>query len=230
MSYGLGVDFGTTFTAAAVFAGGRAETVGLGLRANAVPTVVYVGGDGLLCGEPAEVVGASDPGRLIREFKRQIGDEVPYRVGGVDLTMEMLVGAMLGVVVDRVSELRGGRPDSVTLTCPATWEGHRRDVLANAAIAAGIVGAGLLTEPEAAAIYYAAEERLVDGDVIGVFDFGGGTFDASVLRKSVAGSSFWGGRWGMTSWVVSISITSCWVWWRRRWVSRGCRWIVPIRV
>jgi molecular chaperone DnaK (HSP70) len=45
----------------------------------------------------------------------------------------------------------------------------------------------LRTEPEAAAISYAAGERMADGDVVAVYDLGGGTFDAAVLRRTAGG-------------------------------------------
>ena len=64
MTYHLGVDLGTTYTAAAVFRDGRAQIVELGSRAAAVPSVLFVKeGEGLLIGEAATRRGASDPAR-----------------------------------------------------------------------------------------------------------------------------------------------------------------------
>ena len=82
MNYRLGVDLGTTYTAAAVGVDGRAEMLGLGIRAMQVPSVVYLLPDGgVVVGEAAEQRGASDPSRLVREFKRRVGDPVPLVVG-----------------------------------------------------------------------------------------------------------------------------------------------------
>ena len=62
MSYRLGVDLGTTYTAAAVNVDGRAEMLGLGIRAMQVPSVVFVRDDGeIVVGEAAEQQGAADP-------------------------------------------------------------------------------------------------------------------------------------------------------------------------
>jgi molecular chaperone DnaK len=69
MSYELGVDVGTTYTAAAVLEDGQVELVGLGNRAMQVPSVLYFAPDGeVLVGEAAEQRGPSDPSRLVREF------------------------------------------------------------------------------------------------------------------------------------------------------------------
>ena len=66
MGYRLGVDLGTTYTAAAVNAGGRVEMLGLGIRAMQVPSVVFVRDDGeIVVGEAAEQQGAADPARAL---------------------------------------------------------------------------------------------------------------------------------------------------------------------
>ncbi|HEX5203237.1 MAG TPA: Hsp70 family protein, partial [Actinoplanes sp.] len=78
MQYGLGIDLGTTHTAAAVWAEGRVEVARLGGRRAEIPSLVFVKPDGgLLIGEAAERRGQSEPARLAREFKRRMGDPVP---------------------------------------------------------------------------------------------------------------------------------------------------------
>lgn len=74
MTYSLGIDLGTTYTAAAVVRGGRAEIATLGYRATSVPTVVVLTEDGAVVGDAAERRGAAAPDRLAREFKRRVGD------------------------------------------------------------------------------------------------------------------------------------------------------------
>ena len=88
MSYQLGIDLGTTYTAAAVSRATERqhadpEMVSLGDRAVQVPSVLYLAPDGsVLVGEAAERRSSIDPDRVVREFKRQVGDEVPLVVGG----------------------------------------------------------------------------------------------------------------------------------------------------
>ncbi|WP_166659150.1 Hsp70 family protein [Labedaea rhizosphaerae] len=188
MTYPLGVDIGTTYTAAALWRDGRVQTVPLGNRADAIPSTLFLRDDGtLLTGEAASRRGLSEPDRLAREFKRRMGDEVPILLGGHSFTAHELTGRVLRWTVDRVAELQGGRPSHVVLTHPAEWGDYRRNLLLESARAAGVQSVGLLPEPVAAATWYAAQERVEPGSLIGVYDFGGGTFDASVVRKTPTG-------------------------------------------
>src|SRR5436190_7689440 len=80
----LGIDLGTTYSAAAVFADGRGEVFDLGERSPQIPSVVAVRPDGeVLIGEAAERRAISEPARTAREFKRRLGDPVPIVLGGV---------------------------------------------------------------------------------------------------------------------------------------------------
>jgi hypothetical protein len=99
--------------------------------------------------------------------------------------------------VDRVAEREGEAPEGVGLTCPASWQGHRRQLLLQAARGAGIGTAELVPEPEAAALRYASLERLDAGAVVGVYDLGGGTFDAAVLRRDPDGFRLLGAAGGL---------------------------------
>ena len=75
----------------------------------------------------------------------------------------------------------------MTLTCPATWGDYRRQLMTEAAATARLTGVGLLPEPVAAAVYYASQERLDPDSLVAVYDLGGGTFDATVVRKTAGG-------------------------------------------
>ena len=193
MKYPLGVDVGTTYTAAAIWRDGRVESVPLGNRANAIPSVLFVRDDGtLLVGEPAVLRGIAEPERQAREFKRRMGDEVPLLVGGAGFTAPELTARVLRWTVDRVTEVQGGPPGHVVLTHPAEWGSFRQGLLTEAAQAAGLPDVGLLPEPVAAATWYAAQERVEQDSLIGVYDFGGGTFDAAVVRKTGTGLELFG--------------------------------------
>ncbi|MGY1640628.1 Hsp70 family protein [Geodermatophilus sp. SYSU D00703] len=185
MSYRLGIDLGTTFTAAAVEEGGRVEVVQLGDHAPQIPSAVFVREDGeLLVGEAAIRRGAVQPDRLAREFKRRLGDRVPLVLGGQELTAEQLTARLLQAVVTEVRQRQGRPPDRIALTHPANWGAHRREVFLSAVRAAGVGSVTTLTEPAAAAVHYSSTERADTGDIVAVYDLGGGTFDAAVLRKA----------------------------------------------
>ena len=187
-AYRLGVDLGTTFTAAAVGDGGVPWVLGLGNRALQVPSVVFLGADGgFLVGEAAERRGTAEPDRLVREFKRRLGDNVPLMVGGVSVTAEELMGHLLRWVVDRAVERMGGPPSEVVLTYPANWGPFKIGLLQQIVTLAGIGTWRGCPEPVAAAAQYAASVRVAVGDRLAVYDLGGGTFDVCVLEKTEDG-------------------------------------------
>ncbi|MFC6016072.1 Hsp70 family protein [Plantactinospora solaniradicis] len=193
MGYGLGVDLGTTYTAAAVRVGDRVDVVRLGGRRPEIPSLVYIRADGeVLVGEAAERRGAADLGRLAREFKRRVGDPVPILVGGAPYSAHALTARLLKEVYAIVGRLQDGPPDDVTVTHPANWGPYKRELLEQAIQLAELEGVRLRSEPEAAAIQYAAGERVQPGEVVAVYDLGGGTFDAAVLRKTTTGFTLLG--------------------------------------
>ena len=194
MTYWLGIDLGTTFTAAALYRPTVDElathVIPLGSRSPAVPSVLFLAGDGsLMVGEAAERRALTDPDRVVREFKRRIGDEIPLLVGGVPWQAHELAAVLVHWVWQRVTEREGERPEGVALTCPASWGPHKIRLFMQAVQATRIgemtrLGrAELLSEPQAAAIGYASQERVEVGAHLAVYDLGGGTFDAAVVRK-----------------------------------------------
>ncbi|RTL68714.1 MAG: cell surface protein [Pseudonocardiaceae bacterium] len=198
MGYNLGVDLGTTFVAAAVARDSRVEMFTLGDRTVVTPSVVFLREDGnLVTGDAANRRAVSNPDRVAREFKRRLGDPTPVVLGGSPYAVTTLLGTLLGDVLGRVTETEGGKPDSVVLTHPANWGPFRRELFEEVPQFAGLTGPETVTEPEAAAAHYAASRHLADGEVIAVYDLGGGTFDATVLRKHPGGIEILGSPEGI---------------------------------
>jgi molecular chaperone DnaK len=188
MSYRLGVDLGTTFTAAAVANGGPPTMLGLGNRALQVPSVLYLPADGdTVVGEAAERRGATDPTRVVREFKRRIGDSVPILVAGVPYSPQALTAQLLNWVVRSGTDQLGEPPDQVILTYPANWGPYKRELLTQVVQLADVGEVTTCSEPEAAAVQYAAKSRVPPGARIAMYDLGGGTFDTCVLEKQADG-------------------------------------------
>lgn len=188
MGYLLGIDLGTTFTAAAIIRDGRVEMVSLGVHTSAIPSLVFMrDNEEILIGEPAARRGTTEPARLAREFKRRMGDTAPIMLGTTPYSAERLTAALLRFVIAAVTQQEGGPPDRVAITYPANWGPFKVDVLRGATKLAEVPNAILLTEPFAAAVHYASTERVEAGDVVAVYDLGGGTFDAAVLRKRAEG-------------------------------------------
>lgn len=190
MSYQLGVDLGTTWSAAAVCRPGVAapEPVTLGEHSHAVASAVYAGGDGsFLLGEAAERRALSDPDRVVREFKRRIGDPTPVLVGREPVPAEVLAARFIGALVGQVARREGSPPSRIAVTHPAGWGPHKVSALRSALAGHGIGPALLLSEPQAAAVGYATTAKVEPGSVVAVYDLGGGTFDAAVVRKGADG-------------------------------------------
>jgi molecular chaperone DnaK (HSP70) len=193
MPYQLGIDPGTTFTAAAVCRTGAdgattTEPVQLGSRPGPVPSVLFVDADDTtLVGDAAERRALTDPERVVREFKRRIGDDTPLVVGGTPHQAHDLAARLVRWVVDRVTEREGAPPERVAVTHPAAWGPHREELLRSALARVGVADVVLLAEPVAAATGYASAERVEPGGAIAVYDLGGGTFDAAVVRRGQDG-------------------------------------------
>ena len=188
MEYSLGIDLGTTYSAAATARDGRLEIFQLGQHSATIPSIVVLRADGeVLTGEAAEHRALAEPTRTGREFKRRLGDPTPIILGGTPYGAEALLAHLLRGIVVRIGEQLGGPPAAIALCHPASYGEYKIDLLRQAVRQADIGPVSLLTEPEAAAVDYARQERVPAGTVIAVYDFGGGTFDATILRKTEDG-------------------------------------------
>ena len=188
LGYSLGIDLGTTFTAAALVRDERAEVVALGNHAATIPSMVFLReDDNVLIGDAAERRGLQEPARLAREFKRRLGDSAPIMLDRSPFSAERLMAAMLRQIVADVTARQGAAPDRIAVSHPASWGQFKIDLLRQSVELAGLQDATFVTEPIAAAVQYASTERVDVDDVIAVYDLGGGTFDAAVLRKTADG-------------------------------------------
>lgn len=183
MGYSLGIDIGTTYASAAVNREGLSEVLSLGTDRPTVPTVVLLRSDGtVLVGEAAERRALTEPTRVAREFKRRMGDPTPFIVGGTPYGVEALTAHVIKWVLALATEREGAPPDRVVLTHPAAWGTYKLDLLGQAAHLADCPPFDFLSEPQAAALRYAQEGRVDPGDVVAVYDFGGGTLDVALVR------------------------------------------------
>jgi formylglycine-generating enzyme required for sulfatase activity/actin-like ATPase involved in cell morphogenesis len=187
--YDLGIDIGTSYTAAAIRpAGGTVEIVGLGPIADDMPTVAFLNEDGsLLVGDAAARRAAIDPVGAAREYKRRLGDPVPLIVRRTPFSAEALIARTIDHVVARVTDRVGARPRHTVVTHPANWGPYKLELFDQSFAMAGLDSHSRLPEPHAAAIAHAAEGRVSAGSLVAVYDLGGGTFDAAVLRMTASG-------------------------------------------
>ena len=185
----LGVDFGTCHTVAVLgWPDGRVKPL-LFDGSPMMPSAVYAEPEGrLIVGRDALHSARLDPSRLEPFPKRCIG-EGTVLLGDQELAVSDVVGAVLSRVAQEATRIVGERPAQITLTCPATWGDHRRRILAAAAGQAGLGEVRMAEEPVAAATYFAKVlgHQIPVGGVVVVYDFGGGTFDVSLLERLVYG-------------------------------------------
>ena len=186
MSWVLAIDFGTTNTTAA-FADDGGPPMVLELdNSKYLPSVVVADGEGnLLTGNVADRQAVVHPERAARVPKRALvaGDQAV--LGGRAFPAEALAGAVLSRMYAEAVRFHGGTgPAKVILTHPARWGEPVKDRLRAAAALAGMRDVALVAEPEAAAWYYAPP---VAGQLVAVFDLGGGTLDTAVLKADGGG-------------------------------------------
>ena len=178
MPYVLGVDVGTTRTAAAVCrlgGAGRAEpeVVGLGGAGGGVATSLQLTADGAFAvGEPG------DPRWTAVGFARRVGDDVPVVLGTERCAAEELIALMVVWVAGQVAEREGEPASHVVLAHPPGWGPHAKGLLRRALRAVGLAEVTLLAEPLAAA----ANHPFGRGPV-GVFSLGSHAFSAAVVRS-----------------------------------------------
>ncbi|MDI2027611.1 Hsp70 family protein [Saccharopolyspora sp. TS4A08] len=181
MRYGVGIDLGTSFTSAAVSGPGGTRMVSLSPEV-VIPSVAHPAPDGTLLTGKSALDSVSDASQVARNFKRRLGDPTPLVLGGSAYSPAALMAAQLRSVLDAVTAEMGAAPDSVALTYPAIWGPYRQEHFTEVPRLAGVEDFRLITEPEAAATHYSTERRLEDGEVVAVYDLGGGTFDTTILR------------------------------------------------
>jgi Ethanolamine utilization protein EutJ (predicted chaperonin) len=184
----LGIDYGTSHTVAVLrWPDGRARPL-LFDGSPLLPSAVYVEADTIVVGRDAVQSARLEPARFEPNPKRRIDDYVEW-LGNREVPVTELIGAALRRVAGEARRTSGGIPADVTLTCPAGWAAPRRQVLADAAASAGLDGVRLVAEPTAAAVYFAEVlgNAVPPGSVVVVHDFGAGTFDASVVRRTATG-------------------------------------------
>ncbi|MHA6507881.1 Hsp70 family protein [Tessaracoccus sp. Y1736] len=193
-SYYLGIDVGTARVAAATARPTHdgsvvVSHVPLGHRNDNAPAVVFVTSHGgLLFGDTAERRGVAEPEHLVREFTRNVGDDVPLSVGGHSVDAPHLLAQTVASVVSTATESEGTEPAGVTVTYPSSWGPHRTGLIRSALSEVGLRDVALMSEAEAAARNFEATHPLEPGRSVVVYDLGGTTFHTAVTRKGRDGS------------------------------------------
>jgi len=184
--WSLAVDFGTSSSSAAVVRPGAEPRLIAepGEPKLAWPSAVFADGDRLLTGSRAEALKAQDPLRFRDEFKRNIGQAEPIRLGDRSCSPRELVEAVIADLKEAAEEVVGAPVTRTVLTIPASYthRPHHRALMIEAARGAGLDTVDLLPEPVAAAFASLPGRPLAAGDRVLIYDLGGGTFDTAVIQ------------------------------------------------
>jgi molecular chaperone DnaK len=185
----LAIDFGTSNTVGIIRGvDGRARPL-LFDGSPLLPSAVYLDPEGrLLVGRDAERASRIDPTRFEPNPKRRI-DDGAILLGDRDLPVPEVFAAVLRRVAGEAYRQLGGPVTELRLTHPAQWGDRRRAVLVESARVAGLPAPRMIPEPVAAASYYTAVlgTAVPPGRALAIYDLGGGTFDATVVRRTATG-------------------------------------------
>ncbi len=185
----IAIDFGTSYSSAAVFVDGRTVAIKEpATRSWSFPSSVCRTETDLLVGTPAENARRGLPAGYRSEFKRDFGQDAPVELAGVAYSVTELTAAMFATLREQAELIANQPVRAAVLTVPADYGRARRDLMVVAAGKAGLTGpVTVIDEPVAAAFAAAHGPRLRPGELILVYDLGGGTFDAALLTVTRAG-------------------------------------------
>lgn len=181
----LVVDFGTSSSAAVVVAGDENQLVPDPVTgAAAWPSAVHWDGQSMLVGALAERRKRSEPTSYAAEFKRGMAADVPMVLGDRRFRPIEQVAAVLTALRAEAERRYGGPIRRTVVTIPASYapDDPRRAQMIAAAEAAGLGPVELLPEPVAAAFAPVSGPAPVPGELVLVYDLGGGTFDTALVR------------------------------------------------
>jgi molecular chaperone HscC len=198
----VGIDLGTTNSAAALWRDGEAVLVPNALGDLLTPSAVALADDGsILTGLAARERMVTDPGSARALFKRRMGTQVQARLGRRDYSPEELSSLVLRSLKADVEAFVGEPVDRAVITVPAYFNDKQRKATRRAGELAGFTVERLINEPTAAALAYGIHELDEESPFL-VFDLGGGTFDVSIVEifegvievRSSAGDNQLGGE------------------------------------
>jgi WD40 repeat protein len=152
-------------------------------RTDSIPSSALLRADNsFVFGELAESEKNATPEGYQREFKRDLGSNVPYQLRDRKVSAADLTASFLEFLVELAGQKFGAKPAGAVITVPAAFNQFRRSLVEEAARHAGLAETTLIAEPVAAVIG-ATEHGTTAGDkTILVYDLGGGTFDTAVVR------------------------------------------------
>jgi len=205
MSKIIGIDLGTSNSAAAVLEGGKPKIIpsaeGNTVYGKAFPSYVAFGKDGkLLVGEPARRQAVTNPDKTITKAKRKMGTDYKYKIDGKEYSPQQMSAFILQKIKRDAESFLGDKVEKAVITVPAYFDDNQRQATKDAGQIAGLEVVRIINEPTAASLAYGLDKKGKDSKIM-VFDLGGGTLDVTIMEmgggvfevKSTSGDTQLGG-------------------------------------
>lgn len=176
----LGIDLGTTNSLGAVYRNGKVELIPNRFGSFLTPSVVSVTEDGsVVTGQIAKERLITHPKDTAFSFKKNMGSDQKYNLGGKTFLPEELSGFLVSAIVEDAKEYMGEEIKDVIISVPAYFHDKQRVATKRAGALAGVNVKRIVNEPSAAALasYFDTQNE----QLFLVFDFGGGTLDVSIV-------------------------------------------------
>src|SRR5512138_1863891 len=224
----IGIDLGTTNSCVAVMEGGEAVVIPNSEGSRTTPSMVgFTDAGERLVGQIAKRQAITNPESTVYAVKRLIGRKfedpevkrsaalVPYRIvaadngdawvetGGRKYSPAEVSGMILAKMKQTAEDYLGEPVTEAIVTCPAYFNDAQRQATKDAGRIAGLEVLRIINEPTAAALAYGIDkQQTAKGELLAVYDLGGGTFDITILElnqgvfevKATNGDTFLGGE------------------------------------
>ncbi|MFT4343137.1 MAG: molecular chaperone DnaK [Candidatus Woesearchaeota archaeon] len=197
----IGIDLGTTYSAVAVIEGGKPTIIPNAEGSRTTPSVVWIKGQGneRVVGQVAKNQAIVDPAHVVRSIKRKMGSNETVEVDGKEYKPQEISAITLQKLKRDAEAYLGHAVKDAVVTVPAYFNDAQRQATKDAGAIAGLNVLRIVNEPTAAALAYGLDKS--EAHNVLVFDFGGGTFDVSVLEldegvfevKATSGNNHLGG-------------------------------------
>jgi molecular chaperone DnaK len=202
----IGIDLGTSNSAAAIMEGGRPVIIpsaeGAGVASGkAFPSYVAFTKEGQrLVGEPARRQATINPEGTIYAAKRKMGQDFKFKVFSKEYTPQQISAFILQKIKEDAEAYLGDKVEEAVITCPAYFDDNQRQATKDAGEIAGLKVLRIVNEPTAACLAYGLEKSQKEQKIM-VFDLGGGTLDVTIMEmaqgvfevKSTSGDTQLGG-------------------------------------
>ncbi len=182
----IGIDLGTSNSAAAVMMGGKPGLIpaaeGTTVGGKAFPSVVAMTKDGqLIVGEPARRQAVTNPEGTVVAAKRKMGTDYTFKMYGKEYKPQQISAFILQKIKRDAEAFMGETVEKAVITVPAYFNDNQRQATKDAGQIAGLEVVRIINEPTAAALAFGLDKAKQDMKIM-VFDLGGGTLDVTIME------------------------------------------------